>query len=183
MKPASPSKSRSTGSDSASHVRHCRPPCESVDPADRRWPSLVRSLATKASGRRVSAVKPLKYALALNGVVFLVRAGTNLLKPTSWYVDANAPQNAVDAVHVIGITYAALGLIQIGMWRVSDRRAVRAVSGASFAFAAGMAGKALSQGSGPADAFHRMRYASAAENAGVAVLYAVLLSRDCAGGN
>lgn len=122
-------------------------------------------------------MKPLKTALALNGVVFLVRAGTNFLKPRSWYVDANAPQNAVDAVHVIGIAYAAVGLIQIGMWRVSDRRAVRAVSGASLAFAAGMAGKALTQGSGPADAFHRMRYASAAENVGVAALYAVLLSR------
>ncbi len=128
-------------------------------------------------------MKPLKTTLILNGVVFLVRAGTNLFKPTSWYVDADAPKSAVDAVHVIGIAYAALGLTQLGMWGVSDRRAVRAVSGASLAFAAGMAAKALTQGSGPTDAFHRMRYASAAENAGVAVLYALLLSRDRAAGD
>ena len=107
-------------------------------------------------------MKPLKTTLALNGVVFLLRAGINFFKPTSWYVDADAPTSAVDAVHVIGIAYAALGLTQIGMWRVSDRRAVRTVSGASLAFAAGMAAKALTQGSGPTDAFHRMRHASAA---------------------
>ncbi len=123
-------------------------------------------------------MKPLTTVLALNGVVSLVRAGTNFCKPTSWYVDADAPKSAVDVVHVIGIAYAALGLTQIGMWRVSDRQAVRAVSGASLAFAAGIAAKALSQGSGPTDAFHRLRYASAAENAGVAALYAVLLFRD-----
>lgn len=127
--------------------------------------------------------KPLKIALALNGAVFLVRAGTNFLKPTSWYADADAPQSAVDAVHVIGIAYAALGLTQIAVSRASDRRAVRAVSGASLAFAAGMAAKALTQGSGPTDAFHRMRYASAAENVGVAALYAILLSRDCSDGD
>ena len=74
-------------------------------------------------------------------------------------------------------------MTQIGMWRVSDRRAVRAVSGASLLFAAGMAGKALTQGSGPTDAFHRMRYASAAENAGVAALYGALLARGRADHN
>ena len=123
-------------------------------------------------------MKSLKIALAINGVVFFVRAFTNIFKPTSWYIDRDAPKSAVDTVHVIGITYAALGVTQMGMWPVADRRAVRAVSGASALFAAGIGIKALTQGSGSADAFHRMRYESAAENVAVAVLYAVFLYRE-----
>ena len=49
-------------------------------------------------------------------------------------------------------------------------------------FAVGIALKALSQGSGATDAFHRMRYASAAENIGVAALYGVLLLQEQARG-
>ncbi|MGB5531511.1 MAG: hypothetical protein WBN71_00250 [Acidimicrobiia bacterium] len=128
-------------------------------------------------------MKALKTMLAINGVVFLVRALTNFIMPASWYLHAGAPRNAVDAVHVIGITQAALGLTQIGMWSVDDRRAVRAVSGASMSFAVAIALKALSQGSGSTDAFHRMRYASAAENIGVAALYGGLLLRERLSGN
>lgn len=123
-------------------------------------------------------MRSLKTALVTNGLIFLVRAFINLVRPTSWYVDANAPKNAVDTVHVVGITYAAFGVSQIGMWRVTDRRAVRAVSGASMLFAVGIAAKALTQGSGSVDASHRLRYASAAENVLVALLYAVLLYRE-----
>ena len=43
-----------------------------------------------------AAVKALKTTLAINGVVFLARAATNLFKPTSWYVDADVPQSAID---------------------------------------------------------------------------------------
>ena len=128
-------------------------------------------------------MKSLKTMLAINGVVFLIRAFTNFFRPTSWYIDPGAPRNAVDAVHVVGITQAALGLTQIGMWSVDDRRAVRAVSGASMLFAVGIALKALSQGSGSTDAFHRMRYTSAAENIGVAALYGVLLLQEQRGDN
>ena len=35
-------------------------------------------------------MKALKTTLAINGVVFLARAATNLFKPTSWYVDADS---------------------------------------------------------------------------------------------
>lgn len=122
-------------------------------------------------------MKALKRALAINGLVFVVRAATNLLRPASWYIDSDAPSNTVDAVHVIGITYAAVGVTQIGMWPVTDRQAIRTVSSASLLFAAGVAVKALTQGSGP-DAFHRMRYASAAENILVGLVYAVLLNRE-----
>ena len=123
-------------------------------------------------------MKPLQAALVTNGLIFLVRAITNLLRPKSWYVDANAPPNAVDTVHVLGITYAALGVSQIGMWPATDRKTVRAVAGASLLFAAGIAIKAVTQGGGSVDAFHRMRYASAAENALVGLGYAVLLHRE-----
>ena len=50
-------------------------------------------------------------------------------------------------------------------------------------FAVGIALKALSQGSGSTDAFHRMRYASAAENIGVAALHGVLLLQEQRGDN
>lgn len=123
-------------------------------------------------------MRSLKVALVANGVVFLIRAVTNLLRPTSWYVDVDAPKNAVDTVHVVGITYGAFGVSQIGMWPVTDRRAVRAVSVASMVFAVGIAVKALTQGSGSVDASHRMRYASATENFLVALMYAVLLCRE-----
>ena len=36
-------------------------------------------------------MKSLKTMLAINGVVFLVRAFTNFFRPASWYIDAGAP--------------------------------------------------------------------------------------------
>lgn len=123
-------------------------------------------------------MRSLKTLLAVNGLVFFIRAVTNLVRPTSFYLESDAPKYAVDAVRVIGITYAALAVIQLGMWRVDDRRAVRAVAGASQLFAAGIAVQAATQGSSSTDTFHRIRFASAAENAAVVVLYALLLHRE-----
>lgn len=154
---------------------------EDPTPGQSTYGSRLPLVAKERKAR--STLKALKTMLAINGVVFLVRAFTNLFRPTSWYVDADAPRNAVDAVHVVGITQGALGLTQIGMWTVDDRRAVRAVSGASMFFAVGIALKALSQGSSSTDAFHRMRYASAAENIGVAAVYGGLLLRERLSGN
>lgn len=123
-------------------------------------------------------MRALKITLAVNGLVFFVRALANLCRPTSFYLDPGASRNTIDTVHVLGITYGAVGLIQVGAWRVADRGAVRLVARASQLFAAAVAVKAWTQDSGPPDAFHRLRIASAAENAAVAVLYAVLLDRE-----
>jgi hypothetical protein len=122
-------------------------------------------------------MRALKLVSAGNGCVFLLRAARNLTEPTSFYLPADAPAYARDTVRVLGITYAALGVIQLGMCVVRDERAVRTVAGASMLFAAGVALQAAAQGSTSADAFHRLRLGSAAENVGVAALYAVLLLR------
>jgi hypothetical protein len=115
--------------------------------------------------------------LAVNGVVFLVRAGLDIVRPTSFYLAAGAPAYAVDAVRVLGITYATLALVQLGVSRLADPRAVRLVAAASMLFAAAVAVQASLQSSGTTDAFHRLRWGSAAENVLVATLYAMLLYR------
>ena len=123
-------------------------------------------------------MRALKRLLAVNGLVFLLRASLNILRPTSFYLAEGAPDNAIDAVHVLGITYAAFGLIQLGMWRSQDRTAVRVVAAGSMLFASGVALQALGQNSSPPDTFHQIRRASAAENIAVAALYATLIIRE-----
>ena len=99
-------------------------------------------------------MRALKRLLAVNGLVFLLRASLNILRPTSFYLAEGAPDNAIDAVHVLGITYAAFGLIQLGIWRSQDRTAVRVVAAGSMLFASGVALQALGQNSSPPDTFH-----------------------------
>ena len=90
----------------------------------------------------------LRTALAVNGVVFLVRAAMNLLRPTSFYADGAPTGPHQDAVRVIGISYATLGLIQLGATR-ADLQAVRSTVAALGLFAAGVAVQAATQGPGP----------------------------------
>ena len=123
-------------------------------------------------------MRALKTLLAINGVVFLIRAVLNVFRPTSFYLESGAPEYAGDAVRVLGITYGVFGLIQLGMWQVVDRRAVRVVSWGSLLFASGIALQASAQGGSSTDSFHQMRLASAAENVAVATLYAFLLYRE-----
>jgi hypothetical protein len=122
-------------------------------------------------------MRALRVVLAVNGLVFLVRAGLDNVRPTSFYLAAGAPAYAVDAVRVLGITYATLAMVQLGASRLAGPCAVRLVAAASMLFAAAVAVQASMQGSGTADAFHRPRWGSAAENVLVATLYAVLLYR------
>ena len=123
-------------------------------------------------------MRVLRGVLATNGAVFLLRAVLNVFRPTSFYLEPDAPKYAADAVQVMGITYASLGAIQIGVSQLADRAAVQIVSGASMLFAGGVAAKAATQSSGSQDGFHRMRLASAAENLIVAALYGALLVRS-----
>ena len=120
----------------------------------------------------------LKIALAINGAIFLWRGSLDIAQPTSFYLQSDAPTYAMDAVRVLGVTYVALGLIQVGTWWVADRRAVRIIAGASLLFAAGVAVQAVTQGSASADSFHRLSPGPAVENLVVAVLYAGLLLRE-----
>jgi multisubunit Na+/H+ antiporter MnhG subunit len=120
----------------------------------------------------------LKLLLTVNGAVFVVRGLINLVRPTSFYLEADAPAYAQDAVRVLGVTYATLGAVQLWMAVAGDRSAVRTVAGASMLFAAAVATQAALQRSGSADAFHRLRLGAAAENGLVAGLYATLLSRQ-----
>ncbi len=122
-------------------------------------------------------MRALKNLLVFNGLVFLLRAVLNVLRPRSFYLESDAPDYASDAVRVLGITYGVVGFIQLGMWRVADWRSVRVVSWGSLVFAAGVAALATAQKTTSTDGFHRMRWASAAENVAVATAYAVLLTR------
>jgi hypothetical protein len=100
-------------------------------------------------------VKALKSLLALNGLVFLLRGGLNLTRPTSFYLAKGAPDNAIDAVRVLGITYVAFGLVQTGVWFTPERTAVRVVAGSSMLFASGVALQALNQDAALPDSFHQ----------------------------
>ena len=124
------------------------------------------------------AVRLLKVALAVNGAVFLWRGSLDVLQPASFYLEPDAPNYAADAIHVLGITYVALGLIQLGMWRVTERRPVRIVAAASMLFGTGVAVQAMTQGSASSDAFHQLSPGPAIENTLVALLYAALLYRE-----
>lgn len=115
--------------------------------------------------------------LAANGVVFLVRALTNLTRPTSFFLDADAAPNAVDSIHVMGLTQVALGLTQLGIASSADVGSLRAAALASQLFAAGMAVKTLTMGRDSVDRFHRIRYGAAAENLFVVGLLGVALRR------
>lgn len=120
----------------------------------------------------------LRSLVAANGLVFLLRAFTNLVHPTSFYLDEDAPANAKDAIHALGITQASLGLAQIGVARSTDPRAIRSLSTASLLFAAAHALKAATMSTDPSDAFHRLRIGVVAENTGVALLFGWLLARE-----
>lgn len=123
-------------------------------------------------------MRALKVLLAINGTIFLWRGALDIVQPTDFYLESNAPNYAMDAVRVIGITYLTVGIIQLGMWQVTDRLAVRVVAAASLLFGAAVAVQAVTQGSGSADAFHRLAPGPAVENALVALLYAALLYRE-----
>ncbi len=123
-------------------------------------------------------MRSLRIALLVNGAVFLWRGSLDITQPTSFYLESDAPAYAVDAVRVLGVAYLALGLTQLGAGWTADRAAVRVVAGASLLFAVGVAVQALTQGSGSADAFHRLSPGPALENLLVALAYAVLLAQD-----
>ena len=116
--------------------------------------------------------------LAINGLVFLLRSVINLLKPTSFYLEPEAPGYARDAVRVLGVTYGVLGMTQLGVSRSDDSNSIRTVSVASMLFALGAAVASVAQNKDSKTAFRRMRLASATENLGVVALYAVILKKS-----
>ena len=120
----------------------------------------------------------LKILLAINGVVYLFYAASNALAPTSYFLPSDAPDYAVAVVRVVAVSYLAIALIQLGMWMVTDRLAVRIVASASLVFTAGFAVVAATAGSGSSDPFHQIAIGAAGGNAIVAILYAILLYRE-----
>lgn len=120
----------------------------------------------------------LKILLVVNGAVFLLYAATNTIAPTSYFLPSDAPDYAISVVRVVAMTYLAMGLIQVGMWWVMDRLAIRIVAGASLVLTAGFAILAATGGSASSDAFHQLGVLAGATNAIVAILYAFLLYRE-----
>jgi hypothetical protein len=127
----------------------------------------------------------LKMMLVYNGIESILRGGANLAAPTLFYLPGDAPAYAADAVRVLAITYLALGVIQLGSWRIGDRRAVRTVAWASMLFAAGVAVQVALQGPGSSDPFHQagvvlgpITLSNLGLNVLWTVLYASLLVRE-----
>ena len=116
--------------------------------------------------------------LAINGLVFLLRSVVNLTRPTSFYIEPESPGYARDAVRILGVTYGAFGLTQLGVSGSSDSATIRTVSIASMLFASGAAAAAITQNIDADTGFRRLRWVSAAENVGLATLYALLLVKD-----
>jgi hypothetical protein len=130
-------------------------------------------------------MRALKIMLAYNGVESILRGVANLVVPTLFYLEPSAPKYALDAVRVLAITYLALGVIQLGAWRMKDPQAVRLVAIASALFAAGVALQAASQGTASTDTFHQAGVAlgpvilnNVAINVLWVVLYTGLLVRE-----
>ena len=119
----------------------------------------------------------LKILLVINGLVFLVRGFLNITDPTSFYLEAEAPTYARDAVRVLGVAYLTIGVVQIGTWWAVERTSIMVVSAASMFFAVGVAILAITQGSASTDAFHDLSWGSALENAAVGLLYSALMVR------
>lgn len=125
-----------------------------------------------------SSLVALRTVLAINGGVFLFRSLTNLRRPASFFLRSDAPSYAVDAVHVMGITQAALATAQLGVASSDDRRAVTATAIGSALFGTGVAAKALMTDGSHDVRFHRLRLAAGLENLAVATIYLVLLRRS-----
>jgi len=130
-------------------------------------------------------MRALKIMLAYNGIESVLRGVVNLAVPTLFYLPKDAPGYAQDAVRVLAITYLALGVIQLGAWRMQERWAVRVIASASLLFAAGVAVQAATQVSGSTDAFHEAGVVLGPvvlPNVGINVLvtaiYAILLLRE-----
>lgn len=120
----------------------------------------------------------LKIVLAINGVVLIGYAVSNTVAPTSYFAPSDAPGYAIDVIRVVAVSYLALGLVQLGTWWVTDRRAVRLVAGASLVYAAGFGILGATIGTGSSDAFHQVGLVAGIGNIVVAVVYAFLLYRE-----
>ncbi len=77
-------------------------------------------------------MRALKVMLAYSGFEFVARGIVNYIQPTTFYLQADAPRYAQDAVRVLAITYLAFGLIHLGAWRVNDRPRFSPSSSASW---------------------------------------------------
>lgn len=114
----------------------------------------------------------------MNGLAFLLYAATCSIAPSSYFLPPDAPDYAISVVRVVAVIYLAMGLIQIGMWRVMDRMAVRIVAGSSSVSVTGFAILAATAGSASSDPFHQFGPFVAVGNAIVAILYVFLLYRE-----
>jgi hypothetical protein len=119
----------------------------------------------------------LRRALAVNGAVFVLRGALNVVTPRSFYLPPRPPRYAEDVVRLLGVTYLAMAVAQLGTaWR-GNEAAVRTMGAASMLFAGGAATVAMSPDSSQQTGFERVRRWSALENTAACVGYAALTTR------
>ena len=145
----------------------------------RREVTIVFGAAPSRTGdaRAYPATVWLRRALAVNGAVFVLRGALNVVTPRSFYLPPRPPRYAEDVVRLLGVTYLAMAVAQLGTaWRGNDS-AVRTMGAASMLFAGGAATVAMSPGSSQETGFERVRRWSALENTAVCVGYTALTTR------
>lgn len=121
----------------------------------------------------------LKILIAVNGVAMVFYGLEALYDPGLFWSPAGSPATVVDIGRAVGVAQLALGLIQLGAWRMKERWGVELVAMASLAYAVGFAAiLAMASSNASEDMFHQLGMAGAAAWAVVTILYAVLIYRE-----
>ena len=121
----------------------------------------------------------LKILIALNGVVSVLYGLMGWFMPTQFWAPAGSPVTVINIIQALSSLQLALGIIQLGTWRMNERFGVVLVGVASLfnAFAFGVV-LWLASSNPSSDMFHQLGAAGAVVWLVVAALYAFLIYRE-----
>jgi len=121
----------------------------------------------------------LKILLVINGLAFILYGLEALYDPSPFWMPKGSPASVVDIGRAMGLTQLAIGVIQLGTWRITERVAIELVAGVSLVFAAGF-GILLGMNTSTTsdDMFHQFGLPGAAAWLIVAAPFAGLMYRE-----
>ena len=121
----------------------------------------------------------LKILLVLNGAASVLYGLLGWFMPGQFWAPEGSPVTVVQIIHGLSSLQLALGIIQLGAWRMKERWGLELVSVASlfnaFAFAVVIY---LASGTASNDMFHQIGVPGAAIWLAVALVYAFLIYRE-----
>jgi len=121
----------------------------------------------------------LKSLLVLNGAASVLYGLLGWFMPGQFWAPEGSPVTVVQIIHGLSSLQLALGIIQLGAWRMKERWGLELVSVASlfnaFAFAVVIY---LASGTASNDMFHQIGVPGAAIWLAVALVYAFLIYRE-----